>query len=112
MSYTDLGPRGASAVILLHGWPYSIDCFAEAAARLVQAGHRVIVPELRGHGGTRFLSAATIRNGQQSALASDVVALMDALGVQSAVLGGCDWGARTACIVAACGWNDVRRSSR
>lgn len=101
VSYADVGPRGAPAVILLHGWPYSIDCFAEAAARLVQAGHRVIVPELRGHGGTRFLSAATIRNGQQSALASDVIALMDALDVQSAVLGGCDWGARTACIVAA-----------
>jgi pimeloyl-ACP methyl ester carboxylesterase len=101
VSYADAGPRGAPAVILLHGWPYSIDCFAEAAARLIQAGHRVIVPELRGHGGTRFLSAATIRNGEQSALAFDVIALMDALGVQSAVLGGCDWGARTACIVAA-----------
>ena len=101
IGYADLGPRGGPPVILLHGWPYDIHSFAEAAPLLAQAGYRVIVPHLRGYGTTRFRSAETMRNGQQAALAIDVVALMDALGIARAVLAGFDWGARTADIVAA-----------
>jgi pimeloyl-ACP methyl ester carboxylesterase len=88
-------------VILLHGWPYDIHTYVDVAPLLAGAGYRVVVPFLRGHGTTRFLSAATIRNGQQSAIAVDIIALMDALKIEQAILGGCDWGARTACIVAA-----------
>jgi pimeloyl-ACP methyl ester carboxylesterase len=88
-------------VILLHGWPYDIHSYAEAAPALASGGYRVIVPYLRGYGSTRFLSAETIRNGQQAALALDVIALMDALGIESAVLAGFDWGARSANVVAA-----------
>lgn len=87
--------------MLLHGWPYDIHSFAEVIPYLTAAGYRVIVPYLRGYGDTRFCSAETVRNGQQSALAVDVVALMDALGVAQAVIAGFDWGARTANIVAA-----------
>jgi pimeloyl-ACP methyl ester carboxylesterase len=87
--------------MLLHGWPYDIHSYAEVAPRLAAAGYRVIVPHLRGHGSTRFLSADTPRNGQQAVIAADIVALMDALKIDQAVLGGYDWGARTANIVAA-----------
>ncbi len=101
VGYAELGPAGGRAVILLHGWPYDIQSFAAVAPVLSTAGYRVIVPYLRGYGSTRFVSNETPRNGQQSALAVDVIALMDALGIEKAILGGFDWGARTADIVAA-----------
>jgi pimeloyl-ACP methyl ester carboxylesterase len=104
-----LGPAGGPAVILLHGWPYDIHSFAEVAPALAAAGYRVIVPHLRGHGTTRFRAADAVRNGQQAALAVDVVALMDALGIGQAILAGFDWGARTADIVAAL-WPDRCRA--
>jgi len=99
VGYIDEG-RGP-AVILLHGWPYDIHSFDEVVPLLVAKGHRVIVPYLRGFGTTRFLSASTVRNGQQAAIAADVIALMDALKIQTAVVGGFDWGARTANILGA-----------
>ncbi len=95
------GPSDGPAVLLLHGWPYDIHAFAEVAPRLAAAGYRVIVPHLRGHGTTRFRSADTMRNGQQAALAMDGIALLDALGIQRAIVAGFDWGARTADIMAA-----------
>jgi pimeloyl-ACP methyl ester carboxylesterase len=101
VGYVDIGPRGGQPVILLHGWPYDIHSYADAAAALSDSGFRVIVPFLRGFGTTRFRSDRTPRNGQQAALAHDVVALMDALDLPTAVLGGYDWGGRTANIVAA-----------
>jgi pimeloyl-ACP methyl ester carboxylesterase len=88
-------------VILLHGWPYDIHSFVDVAPLLASAGYRVIVPYLRGYGTTRFLMSNTFRNGQPAALASDIVALMDALKIEQAVIGGFDWGARTANVVAA-----------
>ncbi|MCS3394767.1 alpha/beta hydrolase [Burkholderia thailandensis] len=101
VGYADVGPKDGPAVILLHGWPYDIHSFAEVAPLLAAAGYRVIVPYLRGYGTTRFLSADTPRNGQQAVTAADIVALMDALKIDRAVLGGFDWGARTADIIAA-----------
>jgi pimeloyl-ACP methyl ester carboxylesterase len=101
VGYAEAGPPGSPAVILLHGWPYDIHSYVAVTPLLASAGYRVIVPYLRGYGTTRFLSAATLRNGQQSALAVDVIALMDALAIQEAVIAGFDWGARTANVVAA-----------
>jgi pimeloyl-ACP methyl ester carboxylesterase len=101
VGYAEAGPADGRAVILLHGWPYDIHCYSDVAPLLASKGYRVIVPYLRGYGTTRFLSDETLRNGQQSALAGDVIALMDALKIERAVIGGCDWGARTACIMAA-----------
>mgnify|MGYP005982358193 CR=1 FL=1 len=101
IGYVDIGPRDGQPVILLHGWPYDINSYAQVAPALASKGFRVIVPSLRGYGTTRFLSAATPRNGQPSALASDAVALMDALHIKQADFAGFDWGARTADIVAA-----------
>lgn len=101
VGYAEAGPANGPVVLLLHGWPYDIDSFADVAPLLANAGYRVIVPYLRGYGTTRFLSAATPRNGQQAALASDIVALMDALKIEKAVVAGYDWGARTANILAA-----------
>ncbi|HEV3076924.1 MAG TPA: alpha/beta hydrolase, partial [Thermoanaerobaculia bacterium] len=101
VGYADIGPADGPAVVLLHGWPYDIHTFADVSPRLAAEGYRVIVPYLRGYGTTRFLSDETFRNGQQSALAVDTIALMDALGIDRAVLAGTDWGARTADIVAA-----------
>jgi pimeloyl-ACP methyl ester carboxylesterase len=101
VGYAEVGPANGKPVMLLHGWPYDIHTYADAAPLLASAGYRVIIPHLRGHGTTRFLSQKTPRNGQQSAIATDVLYLMDALGVEKAILGGCDWGARTACIMAA-----------
>jgi pimeloyl-ACP methyl ester carboxylesterase len=101
VGYADVGPADGKPVILLHGWPYDIHAFSEVAPILAAAGYRVIVPHLRGHGTTRFLSNATFRNAQQSAVALDIIALMDALKIPQAVIGGFDWGARTACIIAA-----------
>ena len=101
VGYVEAGPAGGPAAILLHGWPYDIHSFAEVAPRLASSGYRVIVPHLRGYGSTRFLSSETARNGQPSALAVDVVSLMDALKIEKAILAGFDWGARSADIVAA-----------
>jgi pimeloyl-ACP methyl ester carboxylesterase len=101
VGYAEAGPVDGRAVILLHGWPYDIHSYDDVAPRLASAGYRVIVPYLRGYGTTRFLASDTFRNGQPSALAVDIVALMDALKIQQAILGGFDWGARTANIVAA-----------
>jgi pimeloyl-ACP methyl ester carboxylesterase len=100
VGYAEAGPAGGPVVMLLHGWPYDIHTYVDVAPLLASAGYRVIVPHLRGYGATRFLSSETVRNGQQAAIAVDVVALMDALKIEKAVLAGCDWGARTACIVA------------
>ena len=105
VGYAEAGPADGAAVLLLHGWPYDIHSFAGATALLAAAGYRVIVPFARGHGTTRFLSDDTPRNGQQAALAADVVALMDALGIEQAILAGFDWGGRSADIVAAL-WPD------
>ena len=101
VGYAEAGPAGGPAVILLHGWPYDIQSFAEVVPILASAGYRVIVPYLRGYGSTRFLSSEAVRNGQPSALGMDVIDLMDALKIRSATLAGFDWGARSADIVAA-----------
>lgn len=101
VAYVEQGPADGPVVILLHGWPYDIHSFEQVAPALAAKGYRVLVPYVRGYGQTRFLSAATPRNAQPSALASDVIAFMDALHVQRAVLAGFDWGARTADIVSA-----------
>jgi pimeloyl-ACP methyl ester carboxylesterase len=101
VGYADAGPSNGRAVILLHGWPYDIHSFVDVVPTLASDGYRVIVPYLRGYGTTGFLSSETFRNGQQSAVALDVIALMDALKIEKAILAGFDWGARTADIVAA-----------
>ena len=101
VGYAETGPANGQPVILLHGWPYDIHSYAESAALLADAGYRVIVPHLRGHGTTRFLSENTFRNGQQAAVAMDIIALMDALKIKKAIIGGFDWGARTANVIAA-----------
>ena len=101
VGYAEVGPADGPAVILLHGWPYDIHSYVDVAPLLAAAGYRVIVPYLRGYGATRFLSSETPRNGQQSVVAVDVIALMDALKIEKATLCGFDWGARTADIVAA-----------
>ena len=101
VGYAEAGPGDGPPVLLLHGWPYDIQSFVDVAPLLASAGYRVIVPYLRGYGTTRFLSSETFRNGQQSAVALDVIALMDALKIEKATLAGFDWGARTADIVAA-----------
>ena len=101
VGYVELGPADGPPVLLLHGWPYDIHTYVDVAPLLAGKGYRVVVPYLRGYGTTRFLAQETMRNGQQAALAADAVALMDALRIQAATIGGCDWGARTANIVAA-----------
>ena len=101
VGYVDAGPSNGQAVLLLHGWPYDIHSFADVTPILTAAGYRVIVPYLRGYGTTRFLSNDTPRNGQQAVVAADAVALMDALNIDSAIVAGFDWGARTANVVAA-----------
>ena len=100
IGYAEDGPANGPAVILLHGWPYDIHSFVDVAPVLAAKGYRVIVPYLRGYGSTRFLSSETFRNAQQSAVAMDVIALMDALKIDKAIIGGFDWGARTADIMA------------
>ena len=101
VGYAEAGPPAGSPVILLHGWPYDIHTYVDVAPLLAAKGYRVIVPSLRGYGSTRFLSPGSARNGQQAAIAVDVIALMDALKIERAIVAGCDWGARTANIVAA-----------
>jgi pimeloyl-ACP methyl ester carboxylesterase len=101
IGYAEAGPADGPAVMLLHGWPYDIHSFVDVTPLLASAGYRVIVPHLRGHGTTRFLSSGTFRNGQQSVVALDIIALMDALKIETAILAGYDGGARTANIIAA-----------
>jgi len=101
VGYAEAGPANGPAVILLHGWPYDIHTYIDVTPLLASAGYRVIVPYLRGYGATRFLSSDTLRNGQQSVIALDIIALMDALKIEKAIIAGCDWGARTADIIAA-----------
>ncbi len=101
VAYEESGPPDGQAVILLHGFPYDVRAYDDVAPALATGGCRVIVPYLRGYGPTRFRSAGTPRSGEQAVLGADLLALMDALGVQRAVLAGYDWGGRAACIVAA-----------
>src|SRR5713226_1714862 len=101
VGYAEAGPADGPVVILLHGWPHDIHSYVDVTPLLASAGYRVIVPYLRGYGTTRFLSSGTFRNGQQAAVAVDVIALMDALKIEKAIVAGYDWGARTADIVAA-----------
>lgn len=101
VGYAEEGPADGPPVMLLHGWPYDIHTYSDVAPLLAAKGYRVIIPFLRGYGKTRFLSDKTLRNGQPSAIALDIIALMDALKIKQAVVGGCDWGARTANIMAA-----------
>jgi len=101
VAYAEAGPAAGPVVILLHGWPYDIYSYVDVAPLLASAGYRVLVPYLRGYGATRFLASETFRNGQPSAVAVDIVAFMDALKIDKATIAGCDWGARTANIIAA-----------
>lgn len=101
IGYAELGPANGPVAILVHGWPYDIHSFEEVAPLLAAAGYQVIVPYLRGYGSTRFLASDAPRNAQQSAIALDIIALMDALKIEKAVLAGFDWGARTVDIMAA-----------
>jgi pimeloyl-ACP methyl ester carboxylesterase len=101
VGYAEAGPADGPAVLLLHGWPYDIHSYVDVAPGLAAEGYRVIVPFLRGYGTTRFLFKSTLRNAQQSAVADDAIALMDALRIEQAIVGGFDWGARTAAIIAA-----------
>ena len=101
IGYYEAGPSNGPPVLLLHGFPYSIDSYVNVAPMLANRGCRVIVPYLRGHGSTRFLDSGTPRSGQQGAIGVDVIALMDALGLNRAILAGYDWGGRAACVAAA-----------
>lgn len=101
VGYFEAGPREGVPVLLLHGFPYDFHSYVEVARLLGDRGCRVVVPQLRGHGSTRFLEPSALRNAQQSAVALDQLALMDALGIRRAVVAGYDWGARTACVLAA-----------
>ena len=100
VGYAEDGPADGPPIILLHGWPYDIHSFVDVAPLLAKAGHRVIVPHLRGYGTTRFLAVDAVRNGEPAALAVDIIALMDALKIDKAMVAGYDWGARTANIMA------------
>ena len=99
VGYAEVGPAEGPAVILLHGWPYDMQSFADSAALLADKGYRVIVPSLRGYGTTTFRSSKTVRNGQQTVFAADTIALMDALRIRQAIIGGFDWGSRTTAIL-------------
>ena len=101
VAYFEAGPGDGEVVLLLHGFPYDIHSYVDVIPRLVEAGHRVIAPYLRGHGPTRFLDSATPRSGQQAAIGSDVIALLDALDIPRAIFAGYDWGGRAACVAAA-----------
>ena len=101
IAYEDVGPEGGEPAILLHGFPYDVRAYDVVGATLARAGYRCLIPYLRGYGATRFLSAETMRSGQQAALGADLLAFMDALSLRTAVVGGYDWGGRAACIVAA-----------
>jgi pimeloyl-ACP methyl ester carboxylesterase len=105
VAYEESGPADGLPVLLLHGFPYDPRSFDAVAATVNAAGFRTIVPYLRGYGGTTFLTADTLRSGEQAALGQDLRELLDALGIQKAVLGGYDWGGRAACVVSAL-WPD------
>ena len=111
VGYAEAGPANGPTVILLHGWPYDIHSFVDVAPLLASAGYRVIVPYLRGYGTTRFLSNETFRNGEQAAVAVDIIDLMGALKIEKATLAGFDWGARTGNIIAALCPSAARHSS-
>lgn len=96
VSYYTAGPANGKAVLMLHGFPYDIHSYVDVIPLLADAGLRVIVPYLRGHGPTRFLDPSTARSGQQAAIGADVIALLDALDIPRAILAGYDWGGRTA----------------
>ncbi|HEY4079030.1 MAG TPA: alpha/beta hydrolase [Rhizomicrobium sp.] len=98
VGYAEAGPANGPVVILLHGWPYDIHSFVDVAPLLASAGYRVIIPHARGYGTTRFLASDAFRNAQQSVVARDTIALMDALKIEKAILAGFDWGGRNACI--------------
>ncbi|HEY4336375.1 MAG TPA: alpha/beta hydrolase [Puia sp.] len=108
IGYVDAGPAEGPVVVLLHGWPYDIHSYADVVPLLTAKGYRVIVPYLRGYGSTRFLDANSVRNGQQTAFAADTIALMDALSIKNAIVGGFDWGARGADIMAVLWPNRVK----
>ncbi|EGH28974.1 epoxide hydrolase protein, partial [Pseudomonas syringae pv. japonica str. M301072] len=101
VKYFDVGQAEGPVAVLLHGFPYDVHAYDEVADRLAAAGCRCIVPYLRGYGGTRFISSDTPRSGEQAALGADLLALLDALKIEKAVLAGYDWGGRAACVVAA-----------
>jgi pimeloyl-ACP methyl ester carboxylesterase len=101
VGYSDVGPSDGPVVLLLHGWPYDIHAFAEVVPLLADRGYRCVTPHLRGYGTTRFREPGAVRNGQQAALGQDALDLLDAVGVDRAIIGGFDWGARTADVVAA-----------
>jgi pimeloyl-ACP methyl ester carboxylesterase len=101
VGYAEAGPSNGPAILLLHGWPYDIHSYVDVAPMLASAGYRVIIPYLRGYGTTTFRSSESMRNGQQSAVALDCIALMDALEIETAIVGGFDWGSRTAAVMAA-----------
>jgi pimeloyl-ACP methyl ester carboxylesterase len=101
VAYYEEGPADGPAAILLHGFPYDIHSYVDVAPLLAARGFRVIVPYLRGFSATRFRDPATLRSGEQAALGTDVIALMDALGIKRAVLAGHNWGGRAACVAAA-----------
>jgi len=101
VGFVEAGPPDGPAVLLMHGWPYDIHAFAEVVPKLASAGHRVIVPHLRGYGTTRFLRDDAVRNGEPAALGRDAIDLLDALGIPTAIVAGFDWGARTADVLAA-----------
>jgi hypothetical protein len=108
VAYAETGPADGAPVILLHGWPYDIYSFVDVAPLLASAGYRVLVPYLRGYGATRFLSNATFRNGQPSAVAADTIAFMDTLRIQSGVLAGFDWGREPSISSPRSGRNDAK----
>lgn len=101
IAYFEQGPTAGPPVVLMHGFPYDIHSYQEVAPLLADAGCRVLVPYLRGYGGTRFVNASTLRSGEQAALGADLLAFLDGLGIERAVLAGYDWGGRAACVVAA-----------
>ncbi len=101
IAYEESGPADGPVAVLLHGYPYDVRAYDGVVQILNAAGMRTIVPHLRGHGPTRFLSAETLRSGEQAAIGQDTLDLLDALGIERAVLAGFDWGARAACVVAA-----------
>ncbi|MGV9284627.1 alpha/beta fold hydrolase [Streptomyces sp. NPDC003730] len=101
VAYHEAGPEEGETVFLLHGFPYDVHSYVDVVPLLASHGFHVVVPYLRGHGPTAFLSPWTPRSGQQAALGADVLALMDALGVERAYLAGYDWGGRAACVTAA-----------
>jgi pimeloyl-ACP methyl ester carboxylesterase len=101
IAYREYGRADGWPCLLCHGFPYDVHAYEAVGPVLAAAGARVIVPWLRGFGPTRFLDDAQPRSGEQAALGADLLALMDALAIPRAVLGGYDWGGRAACIVAA-----------